>query len=242
MQYLKHAGLAAALTVTAMSCQPTKQNAEATLITSPQDSLSYSVGVAMASGMNQQLAQAGLDTINKKLMVQAIKDVFDSSDLAIEQAASEEFLQAYMMKQQAAQQAQQDQKGQATMMASQQFLEQNKNKEGITVTASGLQYEVLKEGTGISPDANDEVTVHYHGTLPTGEVFDSSVDRGEPATFPLNGVIPGWTEGVQLMKKGAKYRFYIPSDLAYGPRGAGQMIGPNQALVFDVELLEVNPK
>lgn len=119
------------------------------------------------------------------------------------------------------------------------FLEDNAKKEGVTVTASGLQYKVLTEGTGKSPSATDTVLVHYEGTLIDGKVFDSSYKRGEPIEFPLNGVIAGWTEGVQLMKEGAKHRLYLPSKLAYGQRGAGRDIGPNEALIFDVELLKV---
>lgn len=121
------------------------------------------------------------------------------------------------------------------------YLEENKKKEGVTVTDSGLQYEVIAEGKadGKSPKATDTVVVHYKGTLIDGTEFDSSYSRGKPATFPLNRVIPGWTEGVQLMKEGAKYRFVIPSGLAYGPKGAGGKIGPNETLVFEVELLEV---
>jgi len=120
------------------------------------------------------------------------------------------------------------------------FLAQNAKKPNIVTTASGLQYEVLTPGTGTkSPSATDEVTVHYKGTTIDGKVFDSSYDRGTPASFPLNRVIPGWTEGVQLMKEGAKYRFYIPSDLAYGEAGAGQAIGANEVLIFDVELLKI---
>lgn len=119
------------------------------------------------------------------------------------------------------------------------FLEDNAKKEGVTVTASGLQYKVITPGTGKSPKATDTVEVHYEGTLIDGTVFDSSYRRGQTIEFPLNRVIAGWTEGVQLMQEGAKYRFFIPSKLAYGARGAGGVIGPNQALIFDVELIKV---
>lgn len=121
------------------------------------------------------------------------------------------------------------------------FLEENKNKEGIIVTDSGLQYKILLQGTGKSPSASDKVTVHYEGTLIDGTVFDSSYQRGEPIEFPLNRVISGWTEGVQLMKEGAKYKFFIPSELAYGARGTpGGPIGPDEDLIFTVELIRVN--
>lgn len=119
------------------------------------------------------------------------------------------------------------------------FLADNATKEGVTVTASGLQYKVITPGTGRSPKATDTVEVHYEGTLINGTVFDSSYRRKESIEFPLNRVIAGWTEGVQLMKEGAKYRFFIPSKLAYGSRGAGRDIGPNEALIFDVELIKV---
>jgi len=124
--------------------------------------------------------------------------------------------------------------------AGDEFLQANAKKQGVKTTASGLQYKVIKEGKGASPKATDSVTVHYSGTLIDGTEFDSSYKRGEPATFPLNGVIRGWTEGLQLMKEGAKYEFYIPSELAYGERGAGGAIGPNATLVFTVELISVN--
>ena len=126
--------------------------------------------------------------------------------------------------------------------ASADFLAENAKKDGIKVTESGLQYEVITEGDGASPKATDVVKVHYEGTLISGQIFDSSIKRGEPVEFPLNQVIPGWTEGVQLMKVGSKYRFFIPSNLAYGEQGAGGMIAPNSALVFEVELLEIKSK
>lgn len=128
---------------------------------------------------------------------------------------------------------------QTALEKGQQFLQENAKKEGVKTTASGLQYEVLTPGTGKSPKATDTVLVHYKGTLINGTEFDSSYKRGEPIEFPLNQVIKGWTEGVQLMKEGAKYRFFIPSNLAYGPRGAGGAIGPDETLIFDVELLKV---
>lgn len=119
------------------------------------------------------------------------------------------------------------------------FLAENAKKDGVQVTESGLQYEVITEGNGPKPTAENTVSVTYHGTTIDGTVFDSSVERGDTATFPLNGVIRGWTEGLQLMPVGSKYRFYIPSDLAYGPRGAGAQIGPNSTLIFDVELIGI---
>ena len=120
------------------------------------------------------------------------------------------------------------------------FLAANADKPGVTTLPSGLQYEVITAGTGQKPTLRSSVTTHYHGTLPNGTVFDSSYQRGQPATFPVNGVIAGWTEALQLMPEGSKWRLYIPSDLAYGKRGAGRDIGPDAALVFDVELLKVN--
>ncbi len=130
-------------------------------------------------------------------------------------------------------------KGEEAKLKGVQFLATNKNEEGVQVTESGLQYKVIKAGSGASPSATQTVSVHYEGRLIDGKVFDSSIQRGEPTEFPVNRVIPGWTEGLQLMKLGAKYQFYIPTELAYGPQGAGGSIGPNETLIFDVELLEI---
>ena len=128
-------------------------------------------------------------------------------------------------------------KSAANLKAGQEFLEANKTKPGITTLPSGLQYEVLTEGSGPKPNASNNVTCHYHGTLITGTVFDSSVRRGQPATFPLNAVIKGWTEGLQLMPTGSKWRFFIPPNLGYGDRQVSAEIGPNSTLIFDVELI-----
>lgn len=133
-----------------------------------------------------------------------------------------------------------NEKAAANLKAGQDFLEANKNKPGIVALPSGLQYEVITEGSGPKPTANNKVTCHYHGTLIDGTIFDSSVQRGQPATFPLNMVIKGWTEGVQLMPQGSKWRFFIPPNLAYGERQTGSHIGPNSTLIFEVELLGIS--
>jgi len=133
-------------------------------------------------------------------------------------------------------------KGAENKKAGEAYLAENAKKKGIITTASGLQYEVVKMGDGAKPLATDEVTVHYHGTTTNGEVFDSSKERGEPATFPLNGVIAGWTEGLQLMPKGSIFKLYLPSNLAYGERGAGEKIPPHAVLIFEVELLDIKKK
>ena len=133
-----------------------------------------------------------------------------------------------------------NQKAEANLKAGEKFLEENGKKPGVVVLASGLQYEIITEGTGPKPSAKDKVTCHYHGTLIDGTVFDSSVQRGQPATFPLNMVIKGWTEGLQLMTQGSKWRFFIPPHLGYGDRQVSAQIGPNSALIFEVELLGIS--
>lgn len=133
-----------------------------------------------------------------------------------------------------------NEKAAANLKAGEDFLEANRKRPGVTVLPSGLQYEVILEGNGAKPGPTSKVTCHYHGTLTDGTVFDSSVKRGQPASFPLNMVIKGWTEGLQLMPTGSKWRFFIPSDLGYGDRQVSAQIGPNSALIFEVELIEVN--
>ena len=182
--------------------------------------------------MGQQLRGMGVKDLNIEDFTNAVRCVFENKEPEVKPEEAQQVINAYL----------QELEAKATKVAKEagaKFLEENAKNEGVKVTASGLQYTVEKEGTGASPKATDEVTVHYTGRLLDGTVFDSSVSRGEPATFPLNRVIPGWTEGVQLMSEGAKYRFFIPYQLAYGERGAGAAIPPFAALVFDVELIKV---
>ncbi|MFT4969041.1 MAG: FKBP-type peptidyl-prolyl cis-trans isomerase FklB [Chitinophagales bacterium] len=197
-------------------------------LSSVEDSVSYALGI----NIGQNLKQSGFKNVNVQAMGKAIAEIYagDSTSLNAEEAGA--LINNYMTKQSEVKADGAKEEGIA-------FLAENAGKEGVMTTASGLQYEVVEEGSGASPAATDNVTVHYHGTLIDGSVFDSSVERGEPATFPLNGVIPGWTEGLQLMKEGGKTRFYIPSELAYGDRAASELIGPGSTLIFDVELIKV---
>ena len=195
-------------------------------VESEEDRVSYGVGMMMG----EQLKQFG--EIDYDLLIAGLRAQKEGEETEI---TVEEAQAAIMAQQQEAAEA----ASAEASAASEQFLEENAAKEGVTVTDSGLQYEVLEEGDGPKPSVDDTVSVHYVGTLLDGTEFDSSIARGEPAEFPLKGVIPGWTEGVQLMNVGSKYRFVIPSDLAYGDRGAGQAIGPGETLVFEVELLEI---
>lgn len=200
------------------------------------DSVSYGIGYLNGQNMLQQ----GMSDIEPETFMAGLQQALEEQDGQIPQNEIRQILQQYQMQARQKAQLQQQQKAQENQEKGEEFLAENKNKEGVQVTDSGLQYKVLEEGTGASPEASDSVTVHYEGTLIDGTVFDSSYERGEPATFPLDGVIAGWTEGVQLMKEGATYRFFVPSDLGYGMNvRPGSPIGPNETLIFKVELLEV---
>lgn len=199
------------------------------------DKLSYALGI----GIGSQLAGMGAKELNIDDFAQAIKDVISGSELKVDNAEAQTLVQNFFQEQEAKQQAAAAEAGKAAKAAGEAFLAENGKKEGIVTLPSGLQYQVLKEGDGKKPSATDQVVCHYEGTLIDGTVFDSSYQRNQPATFGLNQVIPGWTEGVQLMQEGAKYRFFIPYKLAYGERGAGAQIPPFATLVFDVELIEV---
>ena len=198
------------------------------------DKVSYALGI----GIGRQLSQMGAADLNIDDFAQAIKDVI-AGDLKLGNAEAQQIVQEFFAKQEEKQKAEAAEKGKAAKQEGEKFLAENGKKEGVITTASGLQYQVLREGNGQSPKATDTVECHYEGTLIDGTKFDSSYDRGQTATFPLNQVIAGWTEGLQLMKEGGKYRFFIPYELGYGERGAGASIPPFSTLVFDVELVSV---
>ncbi len=192
------------------------------------DSLSYMVGVSI--GYNLKMSK--IPAVNPAFVAKGVEQSFykDTSVLAVQEASM--YLNNYMTKLQ-------EKQGQENIEKGKKFLEDNLKLPGVIQTASGLQIKTIQEGTGKSPIETDKVRCHYRGRLITGVEFDSSYDRGQPAEFPLNGVIQGWIEGLQLMKEGGKYELYIPGDLAYGSNGAGEMIGPNETLIFEIELLEV---
>ena len=192
------------------------------------EKLSYALGMVIA----HNLKGMGVSALDNAAFAQAVSDVMGGATTTMSDAEAQRTVSEFMQKQQA-------EAGKAVREAGEKFWAENAGKPGVVVLPSGLQYTVITEGTGAKPKATDRVKCHYEGTLTNGQVFDSSYRRGEPAVFPLNGVIAGWTEGVQLMAEGAKYRFFIPYHLAYGERGAGQSIPPYAALVFDVELIEI---
>ena len=199
------------------------------------DKVSYALGL----GIGQQLSQMGASELNINDFAQAIKDVIAGAELKVQHREAQQIVQDYFAQQEKKINAQRAEQGKAQKEAGEKYLAENAKKEGVITTKSGLQYKVLTEGKGKQPTAKDTVMCHYEGFLIDGTVFDSSVQRGEPATFPLQQVIAGWTEGLQLMKEGAKFRFFIPYRLGYGEGGAGASIPPFATLIFDVELIQV---
>ena len=200
------------------------------------DKFSYALGL----GIGQQLKQMGLkDTLVIEDFAASIVDVLQDNDLKVSNQEAQVIVSSFFQKKEEEMKAAQAEAGKAAKKEGEAFLAENAKKEGITVTKSGLQYEVLQEGAGKQPKATDTVRCHYEGRLLDGTIFDSSYKRNEPADFGLQQVIAGWTEGVQLMSEGSKYRFYIPYLLAYGEGGAGAMIPPYATLIFDVELIKV---
>lgn len=196
---------------------------------------SYSVGYQF--GQNLKKMQTDLDA---EVLSAAIRDALSGKESRLSDEEMRAAVASLRERTVAARQASIKEQAQKNLAEGEKFLAENKTKEGVKTTASGLQYKIIEEGEGPSPKAGDTVTVHYRGTFVDGTEFDSSYQREEPATFPLTGVIPGWTEALQLMKKGSKWVLFIPSDLAYGERGAGNRIPPNSTLIFEVELLSSN--
>ena len=211
-----------------IACKTEKPNQTANLITE-LDSVSYSLGVNIGENIKTQF-----ENINLYKFEAGIKDVLEKDvEAKISDNQAQAIIQSYFSKKQQKQ-------SESVIEEGINFLRENGKRESVTTLASGLQYEVVNDGTGSKPTIEDNVTTHYHGTLIDGTVFDSSVDRGEPASFPVGGVIKGWTEALQLMSVGSKWKLYVPYDLAYGERGAGPQIGPFSTLIFEVELISIN--
>jgi FKBP-type peptidyl-prolyl cis-trans isomerase FkpA len=230
-----------AITVSMFSCGNQAQDVK--ILETELDSVSYAVGLSMSGQLKSNFSE-----VNKSILAQGIRNGLDSTNLLIDAKDMQEVLSGYFKKKQQAQMEEQqaaaskaaEVKFGENKKAGEDFLEANKSKKGVKTTESGIQYIVLNEGSGEKPAGPmTKVKVHYHGTNIEGNIFDSSVDRGTPATFGLNQVIKGWTEGVQLMNEGAKYKFFIPQELAYGAQQKGENIKPFSTLIFEIELLEV---
>lgn len=210
--------------------------APAKSLQSDKDKRSYALGLEMGGNIRQQKIDMDLG-----LMIQGLQDAYGGGQTLLSEDEKRETLAAFQRELMEKRGEEMRQMAENNQKAGETFLNENKTKEGVVTTASGLQYKVQQEGSGAKPGPEDVVTVHYAGRLLDGTEFDSSYKRGQPATFPVGGVIPGWTEALQLMSPGAKYQVWIPSSLAYGPRGVGP-IPPNALLVFDIELISIQPK
>ena len=211
-----------------IACKTEKSKESVNLITE-LDSVSYSLGVNIGENIKKQFENINLDNFEA-----GIKDVLEKElEAKISDNQAQAIINSYFSKKQ-------KKESESMIEEGANYLQENAKREGVTTLPSGLQYEIISEGTGPKPTLEDNVTTHYHGTLIDGTVFDSSVDRGEPASFPVGGVIKGWTEALQLMSVGSKWKLYVPYDLAYGERGAGAQIGPYSTLIFEVELISIN--
>ncbi|MEY4384053.1 MAG: hypothetical protein RI995_1595 [Bacteroidota bacterium] len=198
------------------------------------DSVSYAIGVLVAQNFKSQNV-----TLDPAQVQKGFAAVMSNASQLLDNNTCQTVVNSFMMKNQEKAMAEEAKKYEPNKLEGEKFLAENKKRSGVVTTASGLQYEIVKAGDGPKPTANDKVKTHYHGTLIDGTVFDSSVSRGEPVTFPVGGVIPGWVEALQLMPVGSKWKLYIPQNLAYGQRGAGEKIKPYTALVFEVELISI---
>lgn len=227
--------VAAKPTPRAKSTPSPKSANSSVALTSVQDSVSYSIGLFMADNLKKQ----GLNDLNDALLMRGLEDALKEQKTQLTQAQAGQVMNNFMQKQMAVRTAEASKASAENKTIGTAFLTENKAKSGVVTTGSGLQYSIEKEGTGAKPTASDRVKVHYTGRLLNGNVFDSSVDRGQPAEFGVGEVIKGWTEALQLMPVGSKWKLYIPSELAYGDRGAGADIKPGSTLIFDVELLDI---
>ena len=219
-----------------IACATDKDNGAPPDLTTESAKFSYALGLEIGASLQNIADETAVDV---DIMSRAIKDQLSGTEPLLGQEEAAEVKQTVMNRVQAKMQEDRQNDALENASAEEAFLDSNATREGVITTESGLQYEILEKGEGKNPEATDRVSVHYRGTLLDGTVFDSSYERGSPATFGVNQVIPGWTEALQLMSVGSKYKLYIPSKLAYGMRGAGQKIGPNQCLIFEVELLEI---
>ena len=206
-------------------------------LTTEQEKLSYSLGLILGQKLKMDIEDLDVDAFRS-----GVETIYSDEEPLLNDQQIGEVMQGFQQRKMEEQQQAMAQLADENKKAGEAYMAENADKDGVTTTESGLQYEELAAGEGDSPEASDTVKVHYRGTLIDGTEFDSSYARNQPVSFPLDGVIPGWTEGLQLMKEGGKARLVIPSDLAYGPGGMGNAIGPNETLVFEVELLEVNPE
>jgi FKBP-type peptidyl-prolyl cis-trans isomerase len=232
-RHLRNGSLIAALSVAIVGCMPPNASTSAKKPESVEDRAAYAIGFMSGKSIAMQAPSLNVDQF-----AAGVRDAFGKKDGKITEEEMKTALMAFEEKMRSEAMAKMEKDSSAAKAQGTTFLAENGKKSGVTTTASGLQYEVLKQGTGAKPAATDTVKVHYEGKLLDGTVFDSSVQRGEPVSFPLNRVIPGWTEGVQLMTVGSKYKFVIPSELAYGDQGAGP-IPPHSVLQFEVELLSI---
>lgn len=228
---MKKTWLAAAL-ATAL----TAPSAFAFELTTEQQKLSYSLGLIVGGQLKQDVQDVDLEAFQE-----GVQTIYKDGEPLLTPEQVNQVMQAFQQRKMEEQRQAIAKLAQENLEKGQAFMAENGKKDGVTTTESGLQYQQLQAGNGKKPAATDNVEVHYRGTLVDGTEFDSSYARGEPVTFPLNGVIPGWTEGVQLMDEGSKARLVIPSELAYGPGGMGNAIGPNETLVFEIELLKILP-
>jgi FKBP-type peptidyl-prolyl cis-trans isomerase FklB len=221
--------VATAVVVTMASCDKSKSSVK---LKNEADSVSYCIGL----NIGKSLSEADIPNMNMEVLAKAVSEVIAKKNTAMTPEAAEAYLNSYFPKMMKA-------KSEVALKEGKAFLAKNKERNGVITTASGLQYEVIKEGTGATPKVDDQVSVHYKGTLIDGSLFDSSYDRGEPIQLGVTGVIPGWTEALQLMKVGGKYKLFIPSELAYGENpNPRSKIKPNSTLVFEMELLAIVPK